>query len=215
MNIPLVRTMSGQITALIRERILNGAYAPGAALLQDGIAAEFGVSKIPVREALVQLRSEGLVDIFAHKGFQVRPMSAAEALEIFSLRLAIEPNAVAEGAQCAGPEERATALTALRDLNQALQSGDLATSGNLHTAFHLSLIVPKRKPATYEILLRLHTISQRYVRLHLVPAGHSERATQEHTSLYDGWAAGRVTETLTTIQAHIRKTMDELQTLIG
>ena len=61
--------MSGQITARLRERILTGAYAPGAPLLQDSIAAEFGVSKIPVREALVQLSAEGLVSVFAHRGF--------------------------------------------------------------------------------------------------------------------------------------------------
>ena len=64
----LIRTMSGQITARIREKILTGVYPPGSALLQDVIAAEFGVSKIPVREALVQLRAEGLVDVFAHRG---------------------------------------------------------------------------------------------------------------------------------------------------
>ena len=87
----LIRSMSGQITARIREKIVNGAYPPGSPLLQDVIAAEFGVSKIPVREALVQLRAEGLVDVFAHRGFQVRPLSAVEVDEVFRLRLQIEP----------------------------------------------------------------------------------------------------------------------------
>ena len=57
MNEPLLRTMSGQIVTRIRDKILSGDYAPGSALLQDSIAAEFGVSKIPVREALVRLRA--------------------------------------------------------------------------------------------------------------------------------------------------------------
>ena len=82
----LIRTMSGQITTRIREKILTGAYPPGSPLLQDVIAAEFGVSKIPVREALVQLRAEGLVDVFAHRGFQVRPLSAMEVDEVFRRR---------------------------------------------------------------------------------------------------------------------------------
>ena len=93
--------MSGQITARIREKILTGVYPPGSALLQDVIAAEFGVSKIPVREALVQLRAEGLVDVFAHRGFQVRPLSSLEVDEVFRLRSQIEPLAVAEGARLA------------------------------------------------------------------------------------------------------------------
>src|ERR1700678_2975447 len=116
----LFRTMSGQITSRIRERILAGIYAPGSQLLQDGIAAEFGVSKIPVREALVQLRSEGLVDIFAHRGFQVRPMSSAEVNEVFSLRLAIEPDAVASGARLASAADRVTAKASLDALNAVL-----------------------------------------------------------------------------------------------
>src|ERR1700761_9624670 len=95
----LVRTMSGQITARIRETILTGAYPPGSALLQDVIAAEFGVSKIPVREALVQLRAEGLVDVFAHRGFKVPLRSGREVDEPFRRRLQIEPGAVAGGAR--------------------------------------------------------------------------------------------------------------------
>ena len=101
----LIRTMSGQITARIREKILTGVYPPGSALLQDVIAAEFGVSKIPVREALVQLRAEGLVDVFAHRGFQVRPLSSLEVDEVFRLRSQIEPAAVAEGSRRAKAED--------------------------------------------------------------------------------------------------------------
>ena len=73
----LTRTMSGQITTRIREKILSGVYAPGSALLQDAIAAEFGTSKIPVREALVQLRSEGLLDIYAQLTTETQGAMAA------------------------------------------------------------------------------------------------------------------------------------------
>src|SRR3954462_12668633 len=131
--------MSGQITARIREKILSGVYAPGSALLQDAIAAEFGTSKIPVREALVQLRSEGLIDVYAHRGFQVRPLSAEEVSEVFQLRLQIEPAAVASGARAASAQERAAAGEALAQLNRALASSELGQSGNLNYAFHLAL----------------------------------------------------------------------------
>ncbi len=71
----LVQSMTSQLIVRFRDRILSGAYAPGSALRQDSLAAEFGTSKIPVREALVQLQSEGLVDIFPNRGFQVRPLA--------------------------------------------------------------------------------------------------------------------------------------------
>lgn len=209
-NEPIARTMAVQITSRIREKILMGAYAPGAQLLQDSIAAEFGVSKIPVREALVQLRSEGLVDIFAHRGFQVRPLSAAEVQEVFNLRLAIEPEAVAKGARLASAGDRENAKAALAALNTSLAAGALHHSGDLNSEFHLALVVTHCQPVTADVLYRLHTIAQRYVRMHLKPNGRIKRATQEHTALLDAWLAGKAREARDCAQAHIKETRDEL-----
>jgi len=210
MEEPLTRTMSGQITARIREKILSGAYAPGSALLQDAIATEFGTSKIPVREALVQLRSEGLLDIYAHRGFQVRPLSAQEVAEVFRLRLDIEPGAVAQGARTASAEDRAAAKDALTALNGALATSELKHSGDLNCAFHLALIVPRLHPVTNDVLYRLHTLSQRYVRLHLQDSGRTKRANKEHTALYDSWAAKKGKDAECLVRAHIEETRDEL-----
>jgi DNA-binding GntR family transcriptional regulator len=215
MNEPLVRTMTGQITSRIRAKILGGDYAPGAQLLQDAIAAEFGVSKIPVREALVQLKSDGLVDIIAHRGFQVRPLSAAEVQEVFNLRLAIEPAAVAMGAKLAGAHDREHAKASLATLNASLVARDLRHSGDLNSAFHLALVVPHRQCVTADVLYRLHTIAQRYVRLHLEPAGRTKRATREHTALLSAWLAGKAREARQLARSHIEKTRDELLSWLG
>lgn len=210
MNEPIARTMTGQITSRIRAKILTGVYAPGTPLLQDSIAAEFGVSKIPVREALVQLKSEGLVDIFAHRGFQVRPVSAAEVQEVFNLRFGIEPEAVAKGTKMAGDQDREYAAAALAALNASLAAGELENSGDLNSAFHLSLIVPRRQPVTAEVLQRLHTIAQRYVQMHLKPKGRIKRANQEHAVLLHAWLGGNARRARDCARAHIEETRDEL-----
>jgi DNA-binding GntR family transcriptional regulator len=215
MNEPIVRTMTGQITSRIRAKILAGAYAPGAQLLQDAIAAEFGVSKIPVREALVQLKSDGLVDIIAHRGFQVRPLSAAEVQEVFNLRLAIEPAAVAKGAKLARTDDREYAKASLATLNTSLAARDLRHSGDLNSAFHLALVVPHRQCVTADVLYRLHTIAQRYVRMHLELKGRTKRATQEHTALLSVWLAGKAREARHRAQSHIEETRDELLSWLG
>jgi DNA-binding GntR family transcriptional regulator len=210
MNELIARTMSGQLASRIREKILGGQYAPGAQLLQDSIAAEFRVSKIPVREALVQLRAEGLVDIFAHRGFQVRPLSVGEVNEVFSLRLAIEPEAVARGAKLATAEDMQTARAALAALNASLALGDISHSGDLNSAFHLALVVPPRQPVTADALARLHTMSQRYIRIHLKQKGRTKRAAEEHDSLLQAWTARKAREARIRTEAHIEKTRDEL-----
>jgi len=202
--------MTSQLIVRFRESILAGTYPPGSALRQDILAAEFGTSKIPVREALVQLQSEGLVDIFPNRGFQVRPLAAAELGEVFSLRLQIEPTAVALGAKLATAADRAAVRKALDQLNDALAAGEFSASGRLNRAFHLLLIVPRLQPVAAEILGRLHTLAQRYVQAHLKPEGRVKRATREHASLWRAWSQGKSKQARAFIHTHIEFTRDDL-----
>jgi DNA-binding GntR family transcriptional regulator len=211
MTAPLVQSMTSQLIVRFRDRILSGAYAPGSPLRQDSLAAEFGTSKIPVREALVQLQSEGLVDIFPNRGFQVRPLAGAELDEVFTLRLQIEPIAVARGAKLAGASDQAAARGALEQLNDATSAGEFASSGQLNRAFHLLLTVPRLQPVAAEILSRLHTLAQRYVQAHLRPEGRAKRATREHAALLRAWSAGKSGEARALMQAHIKSTHDDLK----
>ena len=210
MNEPLIQSMTSQLIVRMRDRILAGTYAPGAALRQDVLASEFGTSKIPVREALVQLKSEGLVDIFPNRGFQVRPLCATELDEVFDLRLRIEPAAVAQGARLASEADRASAHSALADLNEALARGEFSASGRLNREFHLTLVVPRVQPVAAEILARLHTLAQRYVQAHLRPEGRVKRAAREHAALIKAWRAGKFTQVRTLVHAHIASTHSDL-----
>jgi DNA-binding GntR family transcriptional regulator len=211
MSEPLVQSMTSQLIVRFRDRILSGAYAPGSALRQDSLAAEFGTSKIPVREALVQLQSEGLVDIFPNRGFQVRPLAGVELDEVFRLRLQIEPIAVARGAKLAAAADHAAARGALEQLNDATAAGEFGASGQLNRAFHLLLAVPRLQPVAAEILSRLHTLAQRYVQAHLRPEGRAKRATREHAALLRAWSAGKSQEARALMHAHIRSTRDDLK----
>ncbi|HMD29157.1 MAG TPA: GntR family transcriptional regulator [Steroidobacteraceae bacterium] len=211
MNQPLIQSMTSQLIVRFRDRILAGTYAPGAALRQDILASEFGTSKIPVREALVQLQSEGLVDIFPNRGFQVRPLASAELQEVFSLRLRVEPAAVARGAKLATPADHAAARQALEQLNAATAAGEFSSTGQLNRAFHLLLIVPRVQPVAAEILSRLHTLAQRYVQAHLRPEGRVKRAAREHALLLKAWRAGKSQQVRALIHEHIKSTRDDLE----
>jgi DNA-binding GntR family transcriptional regulator len=210
MTEPLVQSMTSQLIVRFRDRILSGTYAPGSALRQDSLAAEFGTSKIPVREALVQLQSEGLVDIFPNRGFQVRPLAGAELDEVFRLRLQIEPTAVALGAKLASAADHDAARSALEKLSEATAAGEFASSGRLNRAFHLLLIVPRLQPVAAEILGRLHTLAQRYVQAHLRPEGRAKRATREHAALLKAWRLGKSREARALMHSHIKSTRADL-----
>jgi DNA-binding GntR family transcriptional regulator len=209
-NEPIVQSMTSQLIVRFRERILAGTYAPGSALRQDTLASEFGTSKIPVREALVQLQSEGLVDIFPNRGFQVRPLAASELDEIFSLRLQIEPLAVARGAKLATPADQSAAHNALDQLNAALAAEEFSSSGQLNRKFHLLLIVPRLQPVAADMLGRLHTLAQRYVQAHLGPQGRVKRAMREHAALLKAWSLRDTRQARGLIHSHIASTRDDL-----
>jgi DNA-binding GntR family transcriptional regulator len=207
---PLVQSMTSQLIVRFRDRILSGAYAPGSALRQDSLAAEFGTSKIPVREALVQLQSEGLVDIFPNRGFQVRPLAGTELEEVFRLRLQIEPFAVALGAKLATAADHRAARDVLEQLNAAAAAREFAASGRLNRAFHLLLTVPRLQPVAAETLGRLHTLAQRYVQAHLRPEGRAKRASREHAALLKAWSAGKSKEARVLMHSHIKSTREDL-----
>jgi DNA-binding GntR family transcriptional regulator len=214
-NEPLVQSMTSQLISRFRDRILAGTYAPGSALRQDTLASEFGTSKIPVREALVQLQSEGLVDIFPNRGFQVRPLTTSELDEVFSLRMRIEPAAVALGAKLATAPDQLAARQSLERLSDALAAGEYSSSGQLNREFHLLLIVPRLQPVAAEILSRLHTLAQRYVQAHLRPEGRVKRATREHLALLKAWNLGNSQQARARIHAHIRSTRDDLARVVA
>src|SRR5690606_7315048 len=86
------------IARQVREAILDGRLSPGTRVRQEALARRFGVSRIPVREALRQLESEGLVTLVPHSGARVARLDLAEHLELYRIREALEPVAAAESA---------------------------------------------------------------------------------------------------------------------
>ena len=202
----LSRTVAERVTEALRTRILSGGDAPGTPLRQDAVAAELGVSRIPLREALNHLQAEGLVAGTAHRGYIVRCVSRTEAEEIFSLRLHIEPPAVAVGAQMADADEREAAGAALAKLNAAIAARQFDIAAELNRLFHTSLMLPLRRPLTAELLNRLHAASQRYISLHLSPDGRDARAKAEHEKLYAVWRAGDAATAAKITTEHVERT---------
>src|SRR5512132_4234499 len=78
------------IAETLREEILRGDVAPGQALRQEELADRFGVSRLPVRDALLRLEAQGLVHVYPNRGAFVISLSAEDVTEIFDLRILLE-----------------------------------------------------------------------------------------------------------------------------
>ena len=103
------RSTPDLIADALREAILRGIFQEGQSLRQDEIATQFGVSRIPVREALKQLEAEGLVTLHLNRGAIVSVLTAQEAQEICEIRSALEVKAI----QLAIPKFRETDIEKL------------------------------------------------------------------------------------------------------
>jgi len=206
----VVQTLSEKIFTLVRDRIVSGQIPAEAPIRQDALAAELGVSKIPLREALARLEQDRFLVSYANRGFFVRALSASEAEEVFALRLKLEPDAVAEAARLATDEDKAAARRALEALDQAMVS-HRDQVGALNRAFHMSLIEPLARPLTFQMIERLHIISERYVGKHLEPAGREDRAHKEHLEMLELWSKGKGSEAAAMMRNHIASTLEDLR----
>jgi DNA-binding GntR family transcriptional regulator len=209
---PIVKTgLVDQIYAVVRERIVSGDLAGEAAIRQDALAAELGVSKIPLREAFARLEQDGLILAKANRGFFISPLSAEEAYDVFDLRLKLEPPAVAEGARYAAEVDHEEARRALVALNAATTER-AAVVALLNRDFHMSLVRPSGRVMTLQIIERLQVVAERYVVKHLEPTGRGARAIGEHEALYAAWAASDADEAARLSAAHIEATSRDLRT---
>jgi len=140
---------AGSTQSVIRDElrgiILHGEVPPGSAIPVDAVAAAFGVSRIPVREALMTLIGEGLVDHRPNGGYRVAMLTAREFGEIYLVREALETAALWAAVAGAGAEDDQQARAALRALDAAIEDDDSGTAYHRESRrFHLALIVPCR-----------------------------------------------------------------------
>ncbi|MHC5263778.1 GntR family transcriptional regulator [Streptomyces sp. UC4497] len=125
----------------IKHRILTGRLRPGQALVETDVAAQFGVSKTPVREALKTLAGTGLVVMSQYKGVTVRMVDADMAREVYDVRLLLEPEALRRTV-C-----RRASLDVARDaLHRAATASDTAQRSLANREFHRALYLPCGNP---------------------------------------------------------------------
>lgn len=210
----VVRTLSEQIFTIVREQIISGKLPVEQAIRQDALANELGVSKIPLREALARLEQEGLLISQANRGFFVRAMSADEAEEVFALRLAIEPDAVAAAALAATDADQQAATAALAALDEAA-AAHLDDVAARNRNFHTTLVRPANRLLTLQLVERLQVMSERYVHKHLEPAGREDRAHLEHEVLLEAWLARDANRARSLAAAHIEGTLSDLRRQLG
>jgi DNA-binding GntR family transcriptional regulator len=135
-NSPNGRPLREFIRDSIRDRISNGIYPPGTRLVERDLAAEFAVSRAPVREAVRMLNAEGFVEMLATRGVIVRQLSRTDVEELFDVREALETMAFRKAAQKATKADVKRLEALSRKAERAIERGDLDTVYACNVEFH-------------------------------------------------------------------------------
>jgi DNA-binding GntR family transcriptional regulator len=141
-----------QIREEIRQRIVDGRLPPGAKMVERELAAELGVSRVPVREALRMLETEGFVQVVPRRGVVVRRLSRKDVEELFDVRESLEVLATRRAAEHATPHDLAALEKVLDGADAAVESGDTERVNLANEAFHDMIIALARNDLLASLL---------------------------------------------------------------
>ena len=205
------QTVTAMVAEYIAARIIGGDYPGGHQIRQEAIAAELGVSRIPVREALLQLEADGLVVIRTHRGAVVSELSADDAIDLFDARLLLEPFLVEKAIAHASDQDIAAIEKSMRAYEAAIARGDDPKDlSRLNWAFHTALLEPSMRPRSMAVVQTLYNSADRYLRLQIEPAKAQAKALQEHRELFEAYRRRDIAETARLLRKHIADAAGEI-----
>jgi len=205
---PIERPRSLTQTALvqIREAIVAGDLELGQPLSERALSEMLHISKTPVREALAQLRVEGLVRIFPQRGASVFSLSATEVIEMCELRFALESAALRYAAERGGPPFLADLGSIVAAMRASKAAGDRKAYLRQDDAFH-SCLCQHSGNALMAETYALYAGKIAALRTHLSQKPHhTELSFSEHLAMLEALERGEVSAALAILDVHIART---------
>lgn len=199
-------SLRAQVTDVLRGALITGEMRPGAVYSAPALAARFGVSATPVREAMLDLAKEGLVEPLRNKGFRVTELTETELDEITELRTLIEVPTVAALASQNRPEWGPTIgrLRGLADeIVERAASGDLIGYVDADRRFHLELLALAGNRQLVAMVGELRSRSRLFGLEQLARSGRLTRSAAEHHELLDLVVAGDSRSARALMRRHI------------
>jgi DNA-binding GntR family transcriptional regulator len=206
MTVAAPRTAHSYAYEALRTRILTGELLPGAPLIQASLAKDLGVSMTPVREALRDLATEGLVTLLPHKGAAVTSLDLADAKEIHTIRLKLEPDTTRLAVEHVTldvlnrAEALYTALSETTDRQWVVCNRD----------FHKLLLSAAPSPRLVGILSSLLEAAALYVPLAITHRVGPDPQL-EHRAILDGYLRRDPEAAAQAVEAHIKSSIRSLE----
>lgn len=202
------------IVADLRNRILSGDLEEGALIRQELLAEEYDVSRMPVREALKRLDSEGLVVFQNNRGATVTKHSLDEIAEIFDVRILLEVDLFQRSIPNMTEAHFAECEAILEAMDASYRAGDIADWGPLNAAYHGKLYAAAGRHLTEVLLKRVTLQANRYVSMHIDKLNKRENASHDHHALLELARQRDISEATSRLKHHLINTKHQVIALV-
>jgi DNA-binding GntR family transcriptional regulator len=190
---PPRRTSTDNVYEVLRQKVIDSELTPGSQLLEQELAIMLGVSRTPIREALVRLQNEGLVEVIPRHGVRIVPMSISDMKEIYEILISLEPMA-AELIATRGPseEELAQLEAACERMTETLDRDEIEQWSLADEDFHLKIIrlCGNKRLADAVIKCWDQVHRARNFTLRLRPHPQPRKSIEEHYEIIDAIRRG-------------------------
>jgi len=201
-------TLSAEtVTEQLRALILDGSLGIGVQLKQEALARKFGVSRIPIREALKRLEAEGLVAHTAHQGSVVASRSIDDLLETLDIRIGLESRALVLAIPHMTPAILRKAETILARYDASDMPGEWS---ELNLAFHLCLYKPCGRQRLLSMIESLVRSVDIHLRAHQSAAIGRKSPQKDHRALLEACRTGNAERARKLLERHIAQTQEAL-----
>lgn len=207
------RSATSQVFEHLRELIVSLALKPGTVLARPQLCGYYGLSLSPVREALLRLEEEHLVDIYPQHQTRVRSIDLAQARQAHFLRLSVELEVAWVLGQEANPELARSLLDLVERQRSSLQAGDLAGFTAWDMAFHRHMYMAAAVPDLWSMMRSRSGNLDRLRRLHLPLRGKAQSIMAQHASIAHCIGCGDVLAAQRMVRTHLSGTLSAIDAL--
>ncbi|MCL6704505.1 GntR family transcriptional regulator [Pseudomonas sp. T1.Ur] len=190
------------IESALREAILDGRLPSGTAVRQQELADLFGVSRMPVREALRQLEAQSLLTVVQHKGAVVAPLITSNAVETYALRSVLEGFALRLSIPLLDDNDLAMAGQYIEQLEGQTNYAEIA---RLNRLFHMSLYHKAPNAKLLDLIERELNEEERFLRFHLSSMGLGKLTQDDHRAMLAAATAKDIDQAVLLLEAHLEK----------
>ena len=205
---PERRTAADEAEHALFQAMASGAIPPGAPLRLNELSGQLQMSMMPIREAIQRLQALGLVEVVAHKGAWVRPLTVEDLYDTYFTRIHLETRAFIEASGRLTDETVTRARLALAQQQQADGADDALASRTANEDFHFELYQAAGSGWLLHCIWPVWRNSERYRAKSMQNARHVAKRSKEHAGMLDALVAGDTRQAVTLLVSHLSTSAD-------